>query len=108
MTKAGLTRENIYLVLAYSFRGSVHYQHSRKYGSFQADMVLEKELRVLDFDLTAARRLFHTGQNLSTRSPQSPPTQRCTSSNKATPPNSTTFYGPSIFKPPQGDFFASS
>ena len=42
--------------LAYSFRGSVHYHHGKKHGSQQADMVLEKELRVLHFDPKAARR----------------------------------------------------
>jgi hypothetical protein len=38
---------------AYSFRGSVHYYHD---GSSQADMVLEKEMRVLHLDLKAARK----------------------------------------------------
>ena len=42
--------------LAYSFRGSVHYHHGRKHGSIQADMVLEKELRVLHLDLQEAKR----------------------------------------------------
>jgi hypothetical protein len=54
----------------------------------QADMVLEKKLRVLYLDLKAARRrLFSelSGQNLSTRRPQSPPTKWHTFSNKATP-----------------------
>jgi hypothetical protein len=40
----------------YSFRGSVHYHHGRKYGSLQADVVLEKELRDLHLYLKAARR----------------------------------------------------
>ena len=39
---------------AYSFRGLVHYCHGRKHGGVQADMVLEKELRVLHLDLKAA------------------------------------------------------
>lgn len=39
--------------LAYSFRDS----YGRKHGSIQADMELEKELRVLDLDIKAARRL---------------------------------------------------
>ena len=53
------------------------------------------EMRVLHLDLKAVRRLtstgnqkealFCTGWCLSTRRPQSPPTQWCTSSNKATP-----------------------
>jgi hypothetical protein len=46
------------LGLAYSFRGSVYYHHGRKHGSVPADMVLEKELRVLHFDLKAAKRRF--------------------------------------------------
>ena len=36
--------------LAYSFRGSVHDHHSGKHGGVQADMVLKKELRVLQLD----------------------------------------------------------
>jgi hypothetical protein len=43
------------LVLPYSFRGLVHY-HGRKYGSIQADIVLEKEQRVLHLDPKASRR----------------------------------------------------
>ena len=42
------------------FRGSVHYHHGREHGGMQADMVLEKELRVLYLDLQA------TGSELST------------------------------------------
>ena len=34
--------------LAYSFRCLAHYHHGGKHGSIQADMVLEKELRVLE------------------------------------------------------------
>jgi hypothetical protein len=45
--------------------------------------------------------VFHPGQSLNTRSPESLPTWRHTSSNKATPPNSAPSHGPSIFKPPQ-------
>ena len=33
----------------------------RKHGSLQADMVLEKELRVLHLDMKAARRLSSVG-----------------------------------------------
>jgi hypothetical protein len=51
MTKATLIKENIYLGLAYSFRGLVRYHHGGKHGSIQADLVLEKELRVLHLDL---------------------------------------------------------
>ena len=36
--------------LAYSFRGLIYYHHGEKHGSVQADMVLEKELRVLYLD----------------------------------------------------------
>ena len=39
--------------MAYSFRGSVHYQHGREHGGVQADMVLKQELRVLHLDLQA-------------------------------------------------------
>ena len=62
MTKATHTKGSIYLGLAYRFRGLDHYhhrKHSRKHGSMQVDVVLEKELRVLHFDLKAARRDWH-------------------------------------------------
>ena len=36
------------------FRGSVHYHHVGKHDSVQADVVLEKELRVLHWDPQAA------------------------------------------------------
>ena len=39
------------MVLAYSFRGLVHYCHGQKYGRVKAGMVLEKELIVLHLDL---------------------------------------------------------
>ena len=54
MTTATLIKEDIYWRLAYSFRGLVHYDHGEKHGSIQADMVLEKELRVQYLDLQAA------------------------------------------------------
>jgi hypothetical protein len=44
------------LGLAYIIRGLVHYHQDRKHGSLQADMGLEKELRVLHLDLKAATR----------------------------------------------------
>ena len=47
MTLAILIKENIYLGLAYRFRASVHYHHGGKHGSMQADMMLERELKVL-------------------------------------------------------------
>ena len=46
MTRATLIKENIYWGLAYCFRSLIHYHH----GSVQADMELEKELKVLDPD----------------------------------------------------------
>jgi hypothetical protein len=55
VTKATLTRKNISLALAYSFRGSVHCHHGKKHDIVQADMVLEKP-RVLHHDPKAARR----------------------------------------------------
>jgi hypothetical protein len=42
MTKVTLIKENIYLGLAYSFRGSAHCHHGEKHGSMQADKVLEE------------------------------------------------------------------
>ena len=56
MTKTTFIRDNISLGLAYRFRGLVHYHYDRKHGSIQADMVLEKELRFLHLDPTAASR----------------------------------------------------
>jgi hypothetical protein len=47
---ATLIKENIKWELAYSLRGLVHYCHSKKHGSMQADTVLGKELRVLHLD----------------------------------------------------------
>ena len=47
MTMATLIKESICLGQAHSFRGLVHYHHGKKHGVMQADMVLEKELRVL-------------------------------------------------------------
>jgi hypothetical protein len=42
--------------LAYSFRSLVYYHHGRKHGGVQADVVLEKELRVLYLDSKTNRR----------------------------------------------------
>jgi hypothetical protein len=50
MTMEALIKENISLGLAYSFRGLVHYCHSKKYGGMQANMVLEKESRAVHLD----------------------------------------------------------
>jgi hypothetical protein len=49
------------LGLVYSFRGLVCYHHGRKHGSLQADMVLEKKLRVLHLDLKTAKRMPSAG-----------------------------------------------
>ena len=51
--------------LACSFRGLVHYHHSRKYGSMQVRMLLVKELRVLHLDWQAAEKENVTGHGLS-------------------------------------------
>ena len=42
------------LGMAYTYRSLVHYRHGEKHESIQADIVLEKELRVLYFDSQAA------------------------------------------------------
>ena len=47
---ATLIKENISLGLVYSFRGLIYYHHGKK-----ADLVLEKEVRVLHLDLQAAK-----------------------------------------------------
>ena len=54
---------NSYKGPAYKFKSVVHSQHDRKHGSAQADMVLEKELRVLHQQ--AAGREGDTGPGLS-------------------------------------------
>ena len=52
------------------FRGLVHYLH----GSVKADMVLEKELRVLRLDPRAAEAtVCHTGHSLGICESQNPP-----------------------------------
>ena len=43
-------KENVQLRLAYSFRGLIYYHHGGKHGSMHADMVLDKEMRVLYLD----------------------------------------------------------
>jgi hypothetical protein len=65
MIQATLIKANFRLDPVYSFRGLIYYHHDRKQHRIQADMELEKELRVLHIDLTAARRncLFHIGQS---------------------------------------------
>jgi hypothetical protein len=47
MAQVTLTKDNIKMELAYSVRGSVRYHHTGKHDSVHADMVLEKEPRVL-------------------------------------------------------------
>jgi hypothetical protein len=76
MTKATFIKDSVSLGLTYSFRGSVHHHHGGKHGSVQADMVLEKELRVLHLERRLPGRdyVFYTGQSLSTRNHQSTPT----------------------------------
>jgi hypothetical protein len=61
------------LRLVYIVKGLVHYHHGRKHGSMQADMVLEKELRVLCLDLQAAGRDHEPLTWLEHLSPQSLP-----------------------------------
>ena len=54
MTRATLIKNFVFIGSGLRFRGLVHYHHGRKHGSMQADMVLEKELRVLHLDPKAA------------------------------------------------------
>ena len=73
MTTTALVKGDISLRLAYNFKGLVHYHYGGKYGVTQADIVLEKEMRVLYPDRQA------TGQRLSSwvwfacLRPQNPP-----------------------------------
>lgn len=47
---ATLIKKNIHSGLAHRLRDLVHYHHGGWHGSFQADVVLEKELGVLHLD----------------------------------------------------------
>ena len=51
---ATFIKENIVTGDGLHFRGSVHYHYGRKHDSVQADMVLEKKLRVLHPEWQAA------------------------------------------------------
>jgi hypothetical protein len=68
---ATLIKENINCDwLVYRFRGLVYYHHGRKHGGLPADVVLEKEPRVLHLDPKGARRDFPTGCGLAYLRPQ--------------------------------------
>ena len=55
MMVSTVMKENIYLIGAsLQFRGLVHYCHGKNHGAEQANMVLEKKLKVLHLDLQAA------------------------------------------------------
>lgn len=56
MIIATIIKECIQLGLTYSFTEFIHYHHGTKHGNFQADMVVEKKLRILYLDLQAAGR----------------------------------------------------
>ena len=56
MTKATLIKDNISLGMVYSFRGLVHYHHSKKHGSMKAGIVMVKEMRVPHLDSRAMGR----------------------------------------------------
>ena len=47
MTKAALTRKHLIEVVAYSFRGPVHYHLYGEHGGVQADTVLELRVYIL-------------------------------------------------------------
>jgi hypothetical protein len=52
-------------MLAYSFRALLHDHYGRKYGKTQADMMLEKELRVLHLDPQIAEGDCYTRPSLN-------------------------------------------
>jgi hypothetical protein len=54
MTVATLIRKHL-TGSGLQFRSSVHYHHGSRHGGTQADMVLEKELRVLHLGQQAGR-----------------------------------------------------
>jgi hypothetical protein len=66
MTKVTLIKDNISLTLAYRFRGTVHYHHGGKHGNVQTDLVLKKELRILQLVCRQKKgTAYHTGCSLS-------------------------------------------
>ena len=68
------------------FRGLVHCYHGEKHGNMQADMVLKKELRVVQFDPQATGSELCTPRNVIwTMETLKPTPQWHTSSNKAAP-----------------------
>ena len=58
MTMTTLIKDNIQLGLAYGFRGLVHYHHGGRQDRVQADMMLEKELGLLQTDSKAAEDTY--------------------------------------------------
>ena len=71
--------------MIYSFRSLVHYHHGPEHGGIQADVSLEKELRVLHSDLQAVGRASHWIQIRILKPQSSHPVTHF--SNKAMPPN---------------------
>ena len=98
MIKATLIKANFRLDPVYSFRGLIYYHHDRKQHRIQADMELEKELRVLHLDLTAARTLGRASKPTLTVMHF---LQGHTYSNKVIPPNHVSCHGLTTFSPPQ-------
>ena len=89
--------------MAYTFRGLDHYCLDKKYSSIQADMMLEKELRVLLLYLETAEEGCHNGPGMRTYKTSKPAPavaqflqQAYTYCNQATPLGSTTPHGTSI------------
>lgn len=60
MATATLRKKNIYLGLAYSFRGLSHYHHVGKHSSMQVVMVWKWS--ILYLDMKAARRRLYFPQ----------------------------------------------
>ena len=85
MAKAALIKETIYLGLAYSFRGLVHYHRVVNHGCTQTGMLLKKQLRVLHLDLQTAGRKSLWAWNVISEASEPIPNDLQSSSNKATP-----------------------
>jgi hypothetical protein len=64
MTTGTLIKESIYLGLAYSFKGIVHYHHN----STQAYIVVENSQRILYLDVQAAGKKVESRSSLSLKS----------------------------------------
>jgi hypothetical protein len=93
------TKQNIYFMLAHSFRDLVNHHHGVKQGSVQADRMLEKEQFYIFIWMQKKGIMCHTGCNLNIEDPKAcphsnifppHPFQQCHTSYGATPYKTST------------------